>query len=156
MTVRGSEPRSLPALTPIEHFILLAILTTARHGIGIFEVLAFETGNKLVLSPGTLYSALRRMLAHGWIQMIEPEDMEEVSNDRRKFYLATPLGQAKIKEMAEWFSRELQVATAALEELERRDVNTSQPNLSDTPGDVEGRSRINLSGLGPKSTTAPI
>lgn len=105
-----------PALTDIEYYILTAILNRPRHGIGIFEDVARFTENQLVLSPGTLYAALKRMFAAGWVTMVDPSDAGYEPDERRKIYRATDAGAHAVVEKADWFEHELaRVHTILLE-----------------------------------------
>lgn len=121
--------RTPPPLTDIEYYILIAILTKPRHGIGIFEDVARFTENQLVLSPGTLYAALKRMFAAGWVIMVDAANAGYDPDERRKIYLATDEGARVVEEKAAWFEQELGRAHAAL--LERSDTGSS-----DTPGGI--------------------
>lgn len=114
MATLRHQPRNVPDLTYIEYFILLSIVKNSLAGIGIFEHLVRETDSKLVLSPGTLYTALKRMLAHKLIEMVEPNITNAREGDpRRKSYRATPQGREKILEMKRWFQRELEAVDEA-------------------------------------------
>lgn len=116
MSMQHAQPRWVPDLTYIEYFILLLLLNKALAGIEIFEELVRQTAGKLVLSPGTLYAALKRMLAHGLIEMVDAAPQAEQTGDsRRKFYRATPQGRAQIEQMAAWMGRELAAVTQELE-----------------------------------------
>jgi DNA-binding PadR family transcriptional regulator len=117
MSTQHAQPRWLPPLTNIEYFILLRILNKSLAGIEILEELARETSGKVVLSPGTLYAALKRLLIEGLIEMIEAsQSVERPGDSRRKFYRATEKGREQIEDMVAWMRREL---IAATEELER-------------------------------------
>lgn len=117
MAMQQAQPRWVPDLTFIEYFILLTILNKPLAGIEIFEELVRETGGRLVLSPGTLYAALKRMLTQDLILMVDVAPGRVLEGDsRRKFYSATARGQAKLVEMGAWMRRELVVLD---EELER-------------------------------------
>ena len=52
----------LPLTQPVFH-ILLALCDEERHGYGIMQDVARQTGEALQLGPGTLYGCLKRMLA---------------------------------------------------------------------------------------------
>lgn len=117
MTTQNTQPRWVPSLTYIEYFILLRILHQGLAGIEIFEALARETNGQLVLSPGTLYAALKRMLAQELIEMVDADHRETQGGDpRRKAYRATTLGRKRIAEMRSWLQRELAAINEALEQ----------------------------------------
>jgi DNA-binding PadR family transcriptional regulator len=117
MSTSSPLPKIPPVLTDIEYYILITILTIPRHGIGIFEDVARFTENQLVLSPGTLYAALKRMFATGWIMMVAPSEAGYEPDERRKFYRATDEGARVVEEKAAWFELE---AARARAELRRR------------------------------------
>ena len=72
--------------------ILLSLARTPKHGYAILQDVAALSDGRLQLSTGTLYGALRRMLAQGWIERFE-EALEVVSGRARKAYRITDLGQ---------------------------------------------------------------
>lgn len=138
MSTQHAQPRWVPELTYIEYFILVLLLNKALAGIEIFEELVRQTAGKMVLSPGTLYAALKRMLAQGLIEMVDAIPQEEQTGDsRRKFYRATPAGRAQIEGMAAWMRREL---TAVTEELERPSPSPAPPITTSPPPSPTERS----------------
>lgn len=142
MSTPGPIHKVPPVLTDIEYYILLAILSTPRHGIGIFEDVARLTDNQLVLSPGTLYAALKRMFAAGWITMVEPSEANYAPDERRKIYLATEEGVRVMQEKAAWFERETERARTELArraELASSESPSASGTLHDEPD--EGGSR---------------
>jgi DNA-binding PadR family transcriptional regulator len=48
--------------------ILIALADRDRHGYSIMQDVADRTRGKVQLSPGTLYSSIRRMLEQGLIE----------------------------------------------------------------------------------------
>ena len=89
----------LPLPTPVFH-ILIALADGDRHGYGIMQDVADRTGERLRMSPGTLYGSIKRMLEQGLIQ--EREERPSLGDDeRRRYYRITDLGrQAAQAEMA--------------------------------------------------------
>jgi DNA-binding PadR family transcriptional regulator len=78
------NPRDL--LTPAALHILLSLAEGELHGYGIKAAVEERTGGQLSLGPGTLYEAIHRMDADGWI--------EEVSGKgRRRNYRITAAGR---------------------------------------------------------------
>jgi DNA-binding PadR family transcriptional regulator len=73
-------------------FILLSLARTPKHGYAILQDVAELSDSRLQLSTGTLYGALRRMLAQGWIDRFD-EASEVVNGRARKAYRITDLGQ---------------------------------------------------------------
>lgn len=73
-------------------FILLSLMPTPRHGYSIMKAVEALSNGRLQLSTGTLYGALKRMLAQAWIERYEAADDND--NGRiRKTYRLTETGQ---------------------------------------------------------------
>ena len=71
--------------------LVLQVLTAGDlHGWGIAQRLNLISGNALQLQEGTLYPALYRMEAKGWIK---PEWAQSDNNRRAKFYRLTAVGR---------------------------------------------------------------
>lgn len=91
---RTLSPGSFLPLRTVEFHILLALAPGARHGYGILQDTLRRTGGQLLLEPGTLYRALRRLLAGGLVEEGEPEVGEgDRDDDRRRYYRLTGLGR---------------------------------------------------------------
>ena len=78
-------------LTEVTYFILLSISPGRKHGYAIMKDVRHLSQGRVVLSTGTLYGAIRRLLENGWI---ERTDDPEPNNGRRqrKVYALTDLG----------------------------------------------------------------
>lgn len=87
---------------PRSHFlILLSLADTDRHGLGIVEDVELRTGGSVRLGPGTLYTALKRLVADDRIaEVATPPDPAD-HDTRRKYYTLTPVGRAALIEEAE-------------------------------------------------------
>ena len=64
-----SGPLTEPVL-----LILLSLAEQPRHGYSILKDVEQMSDGRVVLSTGTLYGALRRLLDDAWIERIEEED----------------------------------------------------------------------------------
>lgn len=83
----------LPFLTFIEIFILAVLLKGKNHGFGIIQAIAVQSNNTLILSAGTLYTALKRLHREGLIIETSHEDPEAKGNsERRRYYEITNKG----------------------------------------------------------------
>ena len=74
---------------PISEAVLLVLLSLAeqpRHGYSILKDVESMSNGRVVLSTGTLYGALRRLLGEGWIERIQEED---APRDRRTYRLTS-------------------------------------------------------------------
>ena len=77
-----------PTPTRAEFHVLLALLSGPRHGYGIMQDVDELTGGQLRLGPGTLYTAIKRLLAAGLIAECDADA------DRRRCYRLTAKGKA--------------------------------------------------------------
>jgi DNA-binding MarR family transcriptional regulator len=55
-------------LTPALFHVLLSLADGEKHGYAILKEVAARTDGKVVLSTGTLYGIIKRLLADGWIR----------------------------------------------------------------------------------------
>ena len=80
-------------LRPVEFHILLALAGEERHGYAILQEIARLTDGELTIEPGTLYRALHRMLADGWIAESARRPAADADDERRRYYRITPIGR---------------------------------------------------------------
>ena len=79
-----SDPDSLIPLPTAVFHILIALADRDRHGYSIMQDVASRTSGKVQLSPGTLYSSIRRMLEQGLIEELSESPDPESTDERRK------------------------------------------------------------------------
>lgn len=79
-------------LTEATYFILLSLAPGPRHGYAIMKDTHQLSQGRVVLSTGTLYTALKRLLDQGWIAR-DGDAYETVNGRQRKAYRLTDLGQ---------------------------------------------------------------
>ena len=92
MDTRHEIQSQLP-LTEVTYFILLSLAPGPRHGYAIMKDVRQLSRERVVLSTGTLYSALKRLLDQGWINRADDPDLNG-DNRVRKAYVLTALGSA--------------------------------------------------------------
>ena len=83
----------LPLTEPVL-MVLLSLAEQPRHGYSIIKDVEQMSEGRVLLSTGTLYGALQRLLDRGWIERFEEED---ASRDRRAYRLTT-LGRSSLKQ----------------------------------------------------------
>jgi DNA-binding PadR family transcriptional regulator len=66
--------------------ILLSLAEQPRHGYSILKDVESVSGGRVLLSTGTLYGALQRLLDHGWIERVEEDN---TPRDRRTYKLTS-------------------------------------------------------------------
>ena len=74
------------ALTEPVLLVLLSLAEQPRHGYSILKDVESMSDGRVLLSTGTLYGALRRLLDDGWIERVKEED---ASRDRRTYRLTS-------------------------------------------------------------------
>jgi DNA-binding PadR family transcriptional regulator len=73
--------------------ILTALAARSQHGYGILRDVEEISRGRVVLQAGTLYAALERLRADGWVDV----DREEVVDGRlRRYYRLTEPGAARL------------------------------------------------------------
>ena len=93
------EKFNLPQGT-LDLLVLQVLNAGDLHGWGIAQRLNLISGSALQLQEGTLYPALYRMEAKGWIK---PEWAPSENNRRAKFYRLTAVGKKRLaEEQLEW------------------------------------------------------
>lgn len=92
------SPRDAHTTRPLagtSFHVLLALADEPRYGLGIAEEVARRSGGEVQLGPGTLYTAIRRMLEEGLIEEVEGAPDDE-SDPRRRYYRITGPGRASL------------------------------------------------------------
>jgi DNA-binding PadR family transcriptional regulator len=97
--------RAYMTLRPVEFQVLLALAGDDRHGYGIMQEAARLGGGESELEPGTLYRALHRMLAAGWVAESGRRPAADLDDERRRYYRLTPLGRRIASAEAERLAR---------------------------------------------------
>ncbi|HEU4630292.1 MAG TPA: helix-turn-helix transcriptional regulator [Gemmatimonadaceae bacterium] len=94
MTRRATrDPAELLPLPASEFQILLALADAERHGYGIKQEVALRTGGEVQLGPGTLYGAIKRMLAGGLIEESDERPDPALDDERRRYYRISAFGR---------------------------------------------------------------
>ena len=87
-------------LTEATFFILVSLAPKPKHGYAIMKDVEALSQGQVVLSTGTLYGALKRLLAQKWIEGVEDEPIATrhgvESARQRKAYALTELGRTML------------------------------------------------------------
>lgn len=89
------ESQSHQPLKPAVFYILLALSTGARHGLGIADEVALASNGVIKLGPGTLYRSLDEMRSEGLVEKTDAPD--RAADPRRKYYENTPAGERALR-----------------------------------------------------------
>ena len=96
MALYDMSPEDTMESSPLTEPVLLILLSLAeqpRHGYSILKDVEGMSDGRVVLSTGTLYGALRRLLEDEWIERIEEED----TSRGRQAYRLTARGRRNLQ-----------------------------------------------------------
>ena len=75
-------------LTESTYFILLSLSLGPKHGYAIMKDVQELSESRVLLSTGTLYGALKRLLDQGWIMRLDDVDAKGTVRDRKVYKLS--------------------------------------------------------------------
>ena len=90
--------------------ILLALADQDLHGYGIMRQVADQTGGRLRLGPGTLYTSIQGLVEAGLIQEVGVGQDDNLGSERRRYYRLTSAGRKLARSEAERLADLLRVA----------------------------------------------
>jgi DNA-binding PadR family transcriptional regulator len=93
MTTSRRLPSELLPLTPAMFYVLVALADREQHGYAIIKAVARHTSDKVVLSTGTLYGLIKRLLAEGLIVESARRPAAALDDERRRYYRLTDFGR---------------------------------------------------------------
>jgi DNA-binding PadR family transcriptional regulator len=108
--IANQDPNDFLPLSPYVFHILMALARGEKHGYAIMVDVEERTEGRLVLGPGTLYSAIKRMLKAGWIAETDERPDPELDDERRRYYRLTDLGLRVAQAEADRLSRTVRLA----------------------------------------------
>jgi DNA-binding PadR family transcriptional regulator len=82
--------RELLPLTPAVFYILFALAEGEKHGYAIMKEVETVSGGQFTMGPGTLYTAIQRLLELG---LIEETSTPSGSERRRRCYRLSRMGR---------------------------------------------------------------
>jgi DNA-binding PadR family transcriptional regulator len=103
-------PETSPTLSPVVFHILLSLADGEKHGYAIMQDVATTTDGQLRMGPGTLYGAVKRMLASGLIEESDERPDPEMDDERRRYYRLTGAGRQQVGDEAQRLARLVSVA----------------------------------------------
>jgi DNA-binding PadR family transcriptional regulator len=107
--LHNTEPLSEPVL-----LILISLAEEPRHGYAILKDVEELSGNRVRMSTGTLYGAIRRLLDNRWIERFREAD---APRDRQAYRL-TSSGRNVVTEEVRRMKLLTRLATARLADTE--------------------------------------
>jgi DNA-binding PadR family transcriptional regulator len=103
--------RFLP-LTPATFAILLALAGGEKHGYAIMREIATASDGVLRVGPGTLYHAIKQLLAAGMIDESGDRPDPALDDQRRRYYQLTGFGRRVVQAEAVRLARLVRQAGA--------------------------------------------
>ncbi len=91
MSITSQQPEDFLPLSPSQFYILLALAENDMHGYGIMQSVKARTEGMVTIGPGTLYSAIDRMIERGWIEETAAPPAQ-TNDERRRYYRLTDFG----------------------------------------------------------------
>jgi len=88
-----SDPEKYLPLTPAVFQILMALSDGEKHGYAIMRIVKEATGNRMVLGPGTLYGAIKRLQRDDLIIESDCRPDPVIDDARRRYFELTDLGR---------------------------------------------------------------
>ena len=102
--------RKLDPLPSAAFHILLSLAEEDLHGYAIMRQVAEQTGGRMRLGPGTLYSSIQSLLEEKFIEELEPREDAELGQERRRYYRLTSAGRKLARAEADRLAGFLRVA----------------------------------------------
>ncbi len=90
--------------------ILLSLAGEALHGYGIMRQVAEQTGGRMRLGPGTLYSSIQSLLEERLIEEVESPTDKSLGDERRRYYRLTAAGRQLARAEADRLADLLRIA----------------------------------------------
>jgi DNA-binding PadR family transcriptional regulator len=104
--------RKLDPLPSAAFQILLALAGEDLHGYGIMRQVAEQTGGRMRLGPGTLYSSIQTLAEGKFIEEVDLREDAKLGHERRRFYRLTSAGRKLARCEAERLADLLRAARA--------------------------------------------
>ncbi|HEX5413149.1 MAG TPA: helix-turn-helix transcriptional regulator [Terriglobia bacterium] len=104
--------RKLNPLPSAAFQILLSLVGEDLHGYGIMRQVASQTGGRMRLGPGTLYSSIQALLQEKLIEEVDLCEDPKLGHERRRYYRLTSSGRKLARAEAERLADLLRVARA--------------------------------------------
>jgi DNA-binding PadR family transcriptional regulator len=105
--------RRLDPLPAAAFQILLSLADEDRHGYGIMRRVEEQSGGRMRLGPGTLYSSIQTLLDERFIEeTAAPRNDDAPNAERRRYYHLTSAGRKLARAEADRLADLLRIARA--------------------------------------------
>jgi DNA-binding PadR family transcriptional regulator len=93
VATRARKPAGAGPLPPAVFHLLLALRDGEQHGYALMQSVEQLTDGAVRMGPGTLYGAIKRMLAEGLIEESDERPDPVLDDQRRRYYRITGAGE---------------------------------------------------------------
>ena len=107
------EAQAKPLTQPVL-LILLSLASKPQHGYALMKDIEELSGGRVLVTTGTLYGALRRLLEDNWIERFEQED----TSREKQAYRVTPAGRKQLQMELDRMKQMTRIAAARLRSVE--------------------------------------
>ncbi len=97
-------------LTVAFFHILLALVDSDLHGLGIVDKVERRTDGEVKLGPGILYGSIKKLVGVGLIEESAWRPAPELDDPRRRYYRITSPGRRAVHAEAQRWAQVVQVA----------------------------------------------
>lgn len=104
--------RKLDPLPSAAFQILLSLADTDLHGYGIMRQIEEQTGGRIRMGPGTLYSSIQALVEEDLIEEVNGSSDSSGGSERRRYYRLTSQGRKVARSEAERLADVLRIARA--------------------------------------------
>ncbi|MPZ16643.1 MAG: PadR family transcriptional regulator [Luteitalea sp.] len=87
------DPEAFLPLTPALFHVLVALAAGDKHGYAILRDVEQRTEGRVLLSTGTLYGIIKRLLADDLIAEARTRPAASMDDQRRRYYRLTAFGR---------------------------------------------------------------
>lgn len=86
MESQANLQKNLP-LTETTFYILLSLAPGPQHGYAILKDVQAISAGRVVLTTGTLYGAIKRLVEQRWIERVDSHKPDETGRPRKEYRL---------------------------------------------------------------------
>jgi DNA-binding PadR family transcriptional regulator len=109
---RQRRASDLLPLTPPAFHVLVALADGDKHGYAVLKDVKRRTNGRVVLTAGTLYGVVRRLLAEGLIVESDERPDPALDDERRRYYTLTAFGREVVSAEADRLAAMVDLARA--------------------------------------------